>query len=469
MHPIDSRRGVSHLPMTASLDSSSAPAPRRKKSRMKLIIGLVLVVAVAAVFVALGRKKAPLTPVTVEKVQRKTITQLVSATGKIQPEVEVKIFSEVAGEIIQLPLREGDPVKKGDLLASIRPDNYRFQFEQSQADLASSRATAAQSKVRLDQAKQDLQRNEELYAQQLISDSDITAARSQFQQAQASYESAEANIRRVQGLVNLANDNLRKTTIYAPIDGTISSRSTELGERVEATGQFSGTEMKRVADLANMEVRVNINENDIVNVKVGDKARIAIDAFPGRKFAGEVKEIGSAAKTTGQNTLDEVTNFQVKIRILDRSISLRPGMSASVDVETSTAENVVVVPIQAVTVRAKESNKTVDQLSADRQAKQEAAKGAGDAAAQSEKQKQQAERTDRESLQRVVFAYADGAVKMVPVETGIADLSSMEVKVGLAEGQEIVTGSYSVVARTLTDGMKVRIEEPKDPKAAKKP
>ncbi|WP_404422866.1 efflux RND transporter periplasmic adaptor subunit [Nibricoccus sp. IMCC34717] len=430
---------------------------RRKKSRKKWYI-LGAVVLLIGIGIASRKKGPPPTMVTVEKAEVRNLTQVVSATGKIQPETEVKIFSEVAGEITELPFRDGDQVKKGDLLASIRPDFYRFQVEQMTAEFASMKAVAAQVRVRLVKAEEDLKRSEALFAQKLISDSDITAARAVFAQEQANVESAEANIQRVSGQLSQSKDNLAKTRIYAPIDGRITSRTSELGERVVATGQFTGTEMMRVADLTNMEVRVNINENDIVNVKVGDRARIAIDAFPRRAVVGVVKEIGSAARTTGLNTQEEVTNFQVKIRITDKDLALRPGMSATVDIETKSVENVVSVPLQAVTVRARETNKTVDQLSQDRSAQADAAKGSGDAAAVNDKQKQRRERTDRESLQRVVFVFKDGKVKMMPVETGIADLNHIEITSGIQKEDTVVSGNYAVITRVLTDGMDVKVD-----------
>jgi len=234
-----------------------------------------------------------------------------------------------------------------------------------------------------------------------------------------------------------------------------------VGERVAATGSYGMAEVMRVADLTNMEVRVNINENDIVNVKVGDKARVTIDAFPGRKFDAEVKEIGSAAKVTGQGTQDEITNFQVKIRILDKDVPLRPGMSANADVETKTVENVVAVPIQSVTTRDRESKKSVAEQADDRQKKIDEKKGSGDAAAVSEKQQKQAEKSDREKLNRVVFIRNGDTVKMVSVETGIADTTHMEIKSGVKDGEEVVSGSYAAISRTLKDGMKVKVDAPR--------
>jgi HlyD family secretion protein len=241
----------------------------------------------------------------------------------------------------------------------------------------------------------------------------------------------------------------------------VSSLSNEVGERVAGTGNYGGAEVMRVADLSNMEVRVNINENDIVNVKVGDKAKVTIDAFPNRKFDAVVKEIGSAAKVTGQNTQDEVTNFLVKIRILDKDAPLRPGMSANADVETKSVQDVVAVPIQSVTVRAREGNKTVEQVAADRDKNAAQIKGDGAVTAVNVAQQKQAEKSDRDNLQRVVFVRSGDVVKMVKVETGLQDTTHIEVKSGLKAGDDVVSGSFGVITRTLKDDMKVTLEKPK--------
>ena len=216
-----------------------------------------------------------------------------------------------------------------------------------------------------------------------------------------------------------------------------------------------------MADLSRMEVRVNVNENDVVNVKVGDSARISIDAYPGRKFAGVVKEIASSAKTTGASTQEEVTNFQVKIRISDPGVALRPGMSANADIETQTVENVVAVPIQSVTVRSREGAKTIEQLAMERAQTARDPPGDGAAAGVNETQQRERERADREALQRVVFVRHGDTVKQVPVETGIGDTTHLEIKSGIQAGDEVVSGSFSVITRTLKDGSAVRVDAPK--------
>jgi HlyD family secretion protein len=444
---------------------SASPIVPRKKSRALLysIIGVVLVAAISVGIVIKKKGQVQLTSVMTEKAIVKTITQTVSATGKIQPETEVKISPEVSGEIIELPFKEGATVKKGELLVKIKPDLYVYQLEQREADLAAARATLVDTQSKLFKAEEDYRRSSDIYKKQLLSESEYLASKTSFESAQANMENAQAQIRRAQGLVKQAQDQLSKTTIYAPMDGTVSSRTSEVGERVVATGQFSGTEVMRVANLQEMEVRVNVNENDVVNVKIGDRARITIDAFPGRKFMGSVKEIASAAKTQGLNTQEEVTNFQVKIRIHEPGVALRPGMSANSDIETQTVTNVVAVPIQAVTVRSREGNKTIEQVSAEREKKSKESQGDGAATAVNEKQQRERERTDRETLQRVVFVRDGDHVKQIAVETGIADTTHMEIKSGVKEGDEVVSGSFSVITRVLKDGMKVKVDKPKAP------
>jgi HlyD family secretion protein len=439
---------------------SSSTSPRQnKRGRFPLIIAVIVVLlgggAVAMVAARGGEK--PVT-VTTERAVVKTITQIVAATGKIQPEVEVKIAPEVSGEIVDLPFREGAAVKKGDLLLRIKPDNYQFQVDQAEASVASARASLIDSQSRLLKAEQDFKRSDDLYAKKLISETDFTAARVAFEGAKASTENARANITRSEGSLKQAKDQLEKTAIFSPIDGTISFRANELGERVAGTGQYGGADVMRVADLTNMELRVNINENDIVNVKPGDKARVSIDAFPKRKFSAVVKEIAAAAKTSGTGTQDEVTNFLVKIRILDKDSPLKPGMSASVEVETKTAPNVVAIPLQSVTVRTRDAGaRTVEQAAADREKLSAENKGEGAATAVSVQKQKEQEKADREAFQRVVFLRDGDKVKQVPVETGIQDTTHIEIKSGLKVGDEIVSGSYAVITRTLKDGMAITL------------
>ena len=453
--------------MSAPTNALTAPAPAvavpKKKSRRTLIIVLIslAVVAIVAVVVAAKRKGEPPIPVTVEKAVVKTITHLVTATGKVQPEVEVKISPEVSGELIEIPVVEGQSIKKGDLIVRIKPDTYQAQLEQQQAALSSAKATSVLSHARLTKAEQDFKQSQELYTKKLVSEADFTAAKTNFDVAAADFDSSVAQIRRTEGLLNQFQDQLSKTTIYSPVDGTISSLTSEVGERVVGTGQFNGTEIMRIANLANMEVRVKVNENDIINVKKGDHTVVTVDAFPGRKFIGTVNEISSSAITTGAQSAassasDDVTNFLVKISIKAPEAQLRPGMSATVDIETQTVENVVAVPIQSVTVRA-EGGKTAEEL---QQAKAKEAKerSGNDLEVASERQDA---RKNRDLLQRVVFIKSGDTVKQRKVETGIADNSLIEVKSGVKAGEEVVSGSYAAISRRLKDDSKVMIEKPK--------
>jgi HlyD family secretion protein len=442
----------------------------RKKSRRKwwIILAIVVVIALIAAAVVKSKQAVKPTMVTTEKAVVRTITHLVTATGKVQPEIEVAIAPEVSGEIIALPLKEGAVVKKGDVIIRIKPDFYAAAVDQQEAALASSKAASILATANQDKAEEDYRRADDLYQKKLISDADYTVAKTSKDVARANHEASLAAIRQVQGSLNQYRDQLSKTTIYAPMDGTISVLNNEEGERVVGTGQFAGTEVMRIADLSRMEVRVKVNENDIVNVKIGDHTAISIDAFPGRKFDGTVSEISSSALTTGSGSAsnnqaalaasasDEVTNFLVRIRITDKEAHLRPGMSGTVDIATETVKDVVTVPVQSVTVRA-EGGKTSEELQEQRS--KEAKERSGNDL-EVVKERQDAKRT-LEKLQRVVFVKQGDIVKMRQVETGVADNSYIEVKSGLKTGDEVVSGSYAAISRTLKDGAKILVEKKK--------
>src|SRR5947209_4977983 len=299
--------------------ASPTLTPRKNRFRRKryIIFGaiglLLLWIVVASI---MGKREKPI-PVTTEKAVRKTIVQTVSATGKIQPEVEVKISPEVAGEIIELPVEDGKVVKKGDLLLKIKPDSYKALVEQQQAAISAARAMNLQAKATLAKTEQDLKRSQDLFAKKMISESEYNAAQAARDVASSTYESTLHEIERAEAGSSQARDQLSKTTIYSPIDGTVTILNSKLGERVVATNQFAGTEVMRVADLGHMEARVDVNENDVVNVKVGDKASVKVDAYGDRKFKGTVYQIANTGTTTGAGTQEEVTNFQVKLRIDD--------------------------------------------------------------------------------------------------------------------------------------------------------
>jgi len=445
-------------------DDSSLRPPAKKKPKKKIplwmiIVGVLLLLGLTTAAAIKGRSGPKGTKVFTEEVVQRDVTQFVTATGKIEPEVEVKIAPEVSGEIVELPFAEGADVSKGQLVLRIKDDNYRYQVDQREADLAASRASEIQSRARLEQARDDLDRSADLAEKELISFQQHRRTRTEFEVAQATYESAQAQVRRAEGLLSQARDLLEKTTIYAPMDGTISRLPVEVGERVAGTGQFNAIEVMRVADLSNMEVVVQVNENDVVNVKVGNPARIDVDAYPDREFRGEVTEIASTAMVTGMGSQAEVTNFEVKIRIEAEAGTLKPGMSALADIETATVKDVLVVPIQSVTVRSREDDKTVEQLAKDEADSRQERAGEGAATARNVTEERERERRQRDSLRRVVFVVEDGKAQLVDVETGIADTTYMEIKSGVEEGQKVVSGSYAVITRTLKDDMDVIVRK----------
>jgi HlyD family secretion protein len=434
---------------------------KEKRSKKKLIIWIVIIVVVlGAVGAAIAsKKKEKPTLITTEKAIRKNITQVVTATGKIQPEIEVKISPEVSGEIIDMPVKEGQAVRRGQLLLRIKPDTYRAQVESQQASYEGARSASAQTRAELSKAQEDFDRAESLFQRGLLAESERNAARTKLQIAKAALDSANFEIRRSEGALRQTGESLAKTIIYAPSDGSISSLTSRIGERVVGTSQFAGTEVMRIANLDNMEARVNVNENDVVNVKVGDTARISIDAYPDRRISGIVREIASTALTKNAGTQEEVTNFEVKIRISDRTVRLRPGMSATADIETDTVQNVVAVPIQSVTVRSTDSNLSPEErekLNAQRAARDESENRAD---VTNESLDKQRARLEREKLQRVVFVKNGDKVRMQKVTTGISDSTHIEIKSGLKPGDEVVSGSYTAISRKLKDGALVQVEK----------
>jgi len=457
------------LPRPGAAAAPTATPVRKKSRRMWWIIAaVVVVILLVAAAVAKSKHSVVPTTVTTEKAVIRTITHLVTATGKVQPEIEVGIAPEVSGELIALPFKEGQAVKKGDVIIRIKADFYAAQADQQEAALASSKASSMLAKANQDKAEEDYHRANDLYNKKLISDADFTAAKTSMAVAEANYQASLAQIRQTEGALSQFRDQLSKTVIYAPLDGTISVLNSEVGERVVGTGQFTGTEVMRIADLNSMEVRVKVNENDIVNVKVGDRTSVAIDAFPGRKFEGIVSEISSSALTTGTGAAsnnqaslaasasDEVTNFLVRIRISDKEAHLRPGMSGTVDIETETVKDVIAVPVQSVTVRA-EGGKTSEELQEQR-AKEAKERSGNDL--EVVKERQEAKRT-MEKLERVVFVRQGDVVKLRKVETGVADNAYIEIKSGVKVGDEVVSGSYAAISRTLKDGAKILVEAPK--------
>jgi len=438
-----------------------ADRPKRSRKKLFLWIGGVVLLLVVAAAMAKGRNKDKPIPVTTDKAFKTNITQLVTATGKIQPEIEVKIAPEVSGEIVELPVKEGQIVRRGQLLLRIKPDSYRAQVESQQAALNGARSASVRNRAELAQAESEYRRIQKLFEGGLTSESARNSAKMTYDSAKAALESAQYQIQQTEGTLRQINEALSKTVIYSPTDGTISSLTSRLGERVVGTSQFAGTEVMRIADLNHMEARVNVNENDVVDVKVGDTARITIDAYQDREVRGVVREIASTALTRNAGTQEEVTNFEVKISIPDRTLRLRPGMSATADVETATVNNVVAVPIQSVTVRSTDSNLSPEELERQRVKEAAAEKSDNRADVTNETQEKQKERAQRLKLQRVVFVKTGEKVRMQKVDTGIADNTFIEIRSGLKPGDEVVSGSYTVISRRLKEGSKVAIEKEK--------
>lgn len=437
-----------------------APPRRRKKSRKKLIVFsiLILLVAVALASVA-TRKKEEIVEVTVEKAEKRTVTSIVSATGRIFPEVEVKISSEVAGEIIELPVVEGQLVKKGDLLVKVDPDRYESQVSQRRVSINTAKARSLEAKAQRLQAEQDLGRVEELFTKGFASEKESEDAKTLVEIRKTQEQASLLEIERAESLLEESLEFLSLTVTFAPMNGTISKLDSELGERVVGTGQFAGTEIMRVADLTNMEVRIEVSETDIVHVKIGDEATVEVDAIADEKFEGFVTEISSSAANVRQNN-DQLTTFEVRIKLRDPSPKLRPGMTATADIETETVEDAISVPMQSVTVRKKDDiEKALNPDAAKNDdAKKEVAKKDGSGNSKEE------EKDPKEDLQRIIFVVKDGKSMMRKVKTGIADNSHIVIEEGIEIGEEVVSGSYRAITRQLKHDMAVTIKKSGDEK-----
>ena len=338
----------------------------QKMKTNKILKILIPVVVVLLILAVVGKKqgwfgKALTIKVAVENAEKRTIIETITANGKIQPEKEVKISPDVSGEIVELTIKEGDQVVQGQLLLRIKPDIYISQRDQSMAAISSARARLAQAEAQYTQAELSYKRSKQLFGEQTISKSDFEQAEASYTVAKSEVDAAKYSVVSAQAYLKEANENLIKTSIYAPMSGTVSMLLVELGERVAGTNLMAGTEMLRVADLSRMEAQVEVNENDIVKVNLGDTALIEVDAYLDRKFKGIVTEIANSAKTTGVSA-DQVTNFDVKILVLPASYQslvdagdknpFRPGMSASVDIQTESKSDIITVPIQSVTTRS---------------------------------------------------------------------------------------------------------------------
>ena len=441
----------------------------KKPVKWILIIAGVLL-ALFAVARVIGGGKENTEKVAVEKVTRRTIVETVSASGKVYPEVEVKISPDISGQVTELRVAEGDSVRKGQVLARIYADIYALQRDeaasrvsQSSAIVENSKAALDALKATLDQAKQTLDRNQTLYDQKVISKAELEQYETTYRSAQSNYNAALQNIRGLQagvqtsqtGLVK-ANKDLSRTTITAPMDGVISSLKIKEGESVAGNSFNVGTEMMTVADMAVLEVRVNVGENDIVKIEIGDSADVEVDAYNNRKFKGIVTKIASStASTSAMATSNDVTNYEVRIRLdkssysdlSNRTFPFRPGMNASADIKTRRIDNALAVPITAVNARVKGSDKSM----ADKQKEDRESKGEDENAID-------ATTPDDDELEEIAFVLKpDGTVKKVVVKSGIQDINYIEILKGLNPGEEVVIGPYTAIKEKLKDGSKVKV------------
>jgi len=409
---------------------------RRKTNKKPLIITLaiasILIIVLISVFMKKGER--PIN-VTVSTVEARTITQTVSSIGKIQPETEVKISSQTSGEVMFLGVKEGDTVKMRQLLARINPDIVETQLEQVRASAEAAKMDIEARKSDKERAQNDYNRAKELVEKKFISQQEFEMSRSAYEMSLSAYRAALSRYDQAKATLRQFERSIARTAIFSPINGIVTSLSVELGEKVVGTEMMMGTEMMRVSDLSVMNAVVDVDENDIVLVKIGDKAIIEIDAIPDRQYQGEIIEIGHSAKVNALGTQDQVTNFAVKVRLIEHEPRLRPGMSCNVEIKTDTRENVLAVPLQSVTIRETkkddDENRNIDN--------------------QQNAQKSKAPPS-------VVFIKDGDVAKMVQVETGIADRGFIEITSGLKKDETVISGSFQAVSKLLSDGAKIAVD-----------
>lgn len=435
--------------------------------RLYWIIGCCIAVLLIVIILKVVEGEQPI-EVTTEKAEARSIIETVSANGKIQPEAELKITSDVSGEIVEMLVKEGDQVKKGQLLCRIKPDIYESAFERVNASVNSSKANyktamaqLAQAQANLAQADAAYVRNKKLFDQNVISQQEMDASKASYESAKAnvaglmeSLNASDFNVKSMEASLKEANSNLDKTFIYAPVDGTVSKLNVEKGERVVGVQGLQGTEILRLANLNEMEASVEVSENDIIRIHKNDTSIIEVDAYSGKKFKGIVTEIANSANTTSLS-VDQVTNFVVKIRILQESYAdlitptnsapFRPGMSTSVEIQTMRASQVITIPIQSVTSRNMDSTKT----------KKHDVSDEGETMVVDEKELKK--QTNKDEIKECVFVNDNGIAKLVYVTTGVQDNDYIEIKSGIKIGDEVISGPYGAISKMIQDKKKIKI------------
>lgn len=454
--------------------------PKSKKRRKVIVFSVIGLAVVGLALTAVLRKRETVITVQTEKVAPRNLTEIVVANGRIQPVLQVKISAEVSGEIIELPVKEGQNVKKGDLLVKIKPDVYLANRRSAEASFLSAQAGQSLAEASLRKAELELKRNEGLFQGRLISESTILEFKTAFDIAKAQRDSSIHQVSMAKASLARVEEELAKTAIYSPIDGTVSKLNSELGERVVGTAMMTGTEIMIVADLNEMEARVDIGEIDIVLICLNQNARLEVDAFRDRKFKGTVSEIANSSKGaglpgSGGGQSQEATKFEVKIRVTEKE-NFRPGMSVTADIETRSKTNVLSVPIASVTTRLPKGSTNNLAAKTNQLAKADASGTANSSASSSTNtsgtNKTNAARPDKKGEGpkpvEVVFVVEGDKVKMVPVKRGISDDAYVEITEGLTEGQEVVSGGYKAISRELEDGKKIKKGGPEKDKDKEK-
>ncbi len=412
------------------------------KSRKKIIwivVGVVILLIILKSTVC--GKKDPGVLVQAEKAAQRDITQLVSATGIINPVYQVAITPEVTGEIVELPVKEGDRVKRNQLLIRIKPDSYTAQRDRAKANLESAQATLEMKKVEKNFIEANYKRTQELFRSGFTNQQELDKMKADLDSSRAQLEAQQGYVQQAQAALKESGESLSKTAIYSPMDGTVSKLNVELGERVLGSGFSQGTDLMTVADLGKMEAIVDVDENDVVLVSIGDTAKIELDAFKNITYNGKVTQIANSAKTTAMGTQEEVVNFAIKIALSDFNPQVRPGMSCNADIEVETKDNVLTVPIQSVTARSAE----------------EAAAGATPDSSR-ELIVGKTSKKKQSKPKEVVFVLDKGTVAMKEVKIGISDNEYIEIISGLKAGDEVVSGPYRAISSELQDKTKVRLE-----------